>query len=97
MNLSEALEKLKDSRKISKKSWDDKALYLYCSPKTYKDFFNILAPAIKVKHLVICKKGKELIPYMISESDALADDWQQLGDEKIEYEYLKGYNNKETT
>lgn len=86
MNFGQAIEALKENKKVSRESWNGKGIYLkYQSKRTLgipldgEDTGNML-PFIAMKVVGDSKEwgvsSIDLVPWLASQTDMLAEDWQ---------------------
>jgi hypothetical protein len=89
MNFGEALQALKDGKKVERSGWNGRGMYVTLKPG-YPD--GIAANAATAKshnipegttiyyrpYLEMKTVDNQLVPWVISQSDALADDWKIL-------------------
>lgn len=73
MSFSEALEILKKGKKITRKNWNGKGMYL----KIYipSNCEKITQPFIYIKTV-----GCDYIPWVASQSDLLSNDWEVINE-----------------
>lgn len=82
MNFGEALEALKSGKKVERSGWDGKGMYVYYVPAASyvsvtdiaKSQFGSTTPYRA--YLAMKTVNDEVVPWVISQSDALEEDWQ---------------------
>ena len=78
MSFGKGLKKLKEGKKITRKGWNGKGMYLFLSPalgcQMYKKYtekdINDIQPFIVMK-----TADGTLVPWTASQTDILAEDW----------------------
>ena len=86
MNFGEALEKLKDGGKVRRKGWNGKGMFIYYVPKgEYKPCTVIAEQLVNENGLVeygayiaIKTVQGNVVPWLASQTDMLADDWEVI-------------------
>lgn len=80
-----ALAALKDGRKVTREGWNGKGMFLYLVPaasyapgtEVAKEYFNG-ADVPYHAYIAIKTAQEEVVPWVASHSDLLAEDWQVL-------------------
>jgi hypothetical protein len=68
MNFSQALELVKTGRRISRSGWNGKGMYVEIQrPDSHSK--------MTLPYLFMRTAQGDLVPWLISQTDALADDW----------------------
>ena len=78
MNFGDALEALKEGKKVARDGWNGKGMFLFLSPpvgcQMYSKYtgkgINDLQPFIVMK-----TADETLVPWLASQTDVLAEDW----------------------
>ena len=78
MNFGQALEALKEGKKVSREGWNGKGMFLFLSPsmgcQMYKQYtgegINDLQPFVVMK-----TADNTLVPWLASQTDVLSEDW----------------------
>lgn len=68
LNFGEALDYLKKGSKVSRKGWNGKGQYIELQTPTELS-------KMKKPYLFICPVDGELVPWLASQTDLLAEDW----------------------
>ncbi len=66
-----AIEKLEDKKKVSRRGWNGKNMYLEL--QVPDEFSKMSLPYIYMKTV-----GGDLVPWLASQTDILADDWFEV-------------------
>ncbi len=67
-----ALQMLKNGSKVQRTGWNGKGMYVYLVPPT-----NVPSPPpTTLPYIMLKTANNEVVPWTISQTDALADDWQ---------------------
>ncbi len=83
MNFSKALEEMKAGKKLSRKGWNGKGMYVFLL--TGEDIKKAIAPmpdnTIALPSIAMCthdstRRKAVLVGWLASQSDMLADDWE---------------------
>lgn len=84
MNFGKALEKLKEGKKVQRQGWNGKGTFIYYVPKgEYKPCTAIAEQLVNENGLVeygayiaIKTVQGNVVPWLASQADMLAEDWQ---------------------
>lgn len=84
LNFSEALHLLKQGARVSRSGWNGKGMYIYLVPgSTFQTnrppLTTFLGEGVNVTylpHLDMRTANGEFVPWLASQTDILADDWQ---------------------
>lgn len=84
MNFGEALEKLKEGKKVQRQGWNGKGMFIYYVPKgEYKPCTAIAEQLVNENGLVdygayiaIKTVQGNVVPWLASQADMLAEDWE---------------------
>ena len=76
MDFSDALRACKSGEKIQRGGWNGKNMWVKIQVPDENSKMNL-------PYLYMCAVGGELVPWLASQSDLLADDWNVLQDNKI--------------
>ena len=87
MNFGKALEVLKQGRKVTRKGWNGKGMFVFIDPgytcAGYESFTgqknNIINPCFFIKNT-----NKTLSTWVPSVNDCLAEDWYEAVDNNVE-------------
>lgn len=82
MNFSEALEELKEGKKLQREGWNGKGMFIYWVPggeykaqtAAARDTFGDLVPYRG--YIAIKTAQNDVVPWVASQSDILEEDWQ---------------------
>lgn len=77
MNFSEALTLLKKGNRIYRKGWNGKNLWVVIKFPT--------SPISQVPHIYMKTKENEYVPWSASQTDILANDWEIVKKNQMEY------------
>lgn len=74
MNFSKALETLIEKKKVTRKGWNGKGMWL----ELYENFANTPIKDDKIMQPFICMKTAQntYVPWVASQTDMLAGDWE---------------------
>lgn len=86
MNFGQAIEELKNGKKVARNGWNGKGMFLYYVPEgAYKPCTEIAASLVNSKGLVeygayIAMKTAQgnVVPWFASQPDMLSDDWNTV-------------------
>lgn len=81
---STALMYLKDGRRVARKGWNGKGMFLFLVPgSTFKvnrpPLLGIYPEGTEINylpHIAMKTVGGEIVPWLASQTDILAEDWQ---------------------
>ena len=84
MDFGKALEKLKEGKKVRRKGWNGKGMFIYYVPKgEYKPYTEIAEQLVNENGLVeygayiaIKTVQGNVVPWLASQTDILAEDWE---------------------
>ena len=82
MNFGTALELLKVGKRISRKGWNGKGMYLYYVPaNSYKSLTNAAKQEFGDytpygAYIAMKTVQNNVVPWLASQTDVLADDWE---------------------
>jgi hypothetical protein len=89
MNFSQALEELKKGNEIQRSGWNGKGMFLALAYPWYEDGrasasveFNKTYEGVgsSLDNFIVMKTaGNTLVPWLASQTDILAEDWQLVG------------------
>lgn len=71
MNFSDALATLQGGKKIAREGWNGKNQYLQIQTPDENS-------KMKKPYIYICPVDGELVPWVASQTDLLADDWMRI-------------------
>ena len=71
MNFGQAIEKLKEGKKVARKGWNGKGMWIKIQVPTEKSKMTL--PYIYMK-----TADDNLVPWLASQTDMLAEDWEVL-------------------
>ncbi|MFT3708051.1 MAG: DUF2829 domain-containing protein [Archangium sp.] len=77
MNFGQALEALKQGQKVARRGWNGKGMWLALQVPDQHSRMSL--PYIYMK-----SADDKLVPWLASQTDVLADDWEQLAAERAE-------------
>ncbi|PEM65292.1 hypothetical protein CN613_25445 [Bacillus pseudomycoides] len=91
MNFGQAIEALKQGKKVARKGWNGKGMFLYYVPSaSYPPSTDIAKEAFGGQNVpygaYIAMKTAQgnVVPWLASQTDVLAEDWEVIGDRKKE-------------
>lgn len=82
MNISTAVSAMRDDKKVARKNWNGKGMYLYIVPgasyltktEIAKEEFGETAPYRE--YIAMKTVDNEVVPWTASQTDILAEDWE---------------------
>jgi len=81
MNFGEALHELKAGRKVARKGWNGKGIFIEL--QTPNDNIKMIGSYIFINSLGVKTENeaavKTIVPWLPSQTDMLADDWEDVG------------------
>lgn len=82
INFGEAIEALKQGKKVARINWNGKNMYLQLAPvgvATLKEEGDLDHTLVKtLPHIVMKTVDNEFIPWLASQTDILSEDWQVI-------------------
>lgn len=72
MNFSQALMALKKGQQICRKGWNGKGMFIMLQKTTAKS-------KMTLPYIFMSTADGDLVPWVASQSDLLADDWEMIG------------------
>ncbi len=87
MDFSSALKLLEDGAKVQRSGWNGKGMFLFLICGNAWEFTTDVSGVDGIDTLpFICMKTatNELVPWLASQTDVLANDWNVLFDEEID-------------
>lgn len=83
MNFSDALNAIKDGKKVSREGWNGKGMFLFLVPgSTFTvnraPLLGIYPPGTEIKyhaHVDMKTAQGDIVPWLCSQTDMLANDW----------------------
>ena len=80
MNFGQALESLKDGKKVSRDGWNAKGLWIELqtpteTSKMTRPYIYMTCPKGSTNHFGVQERDFELVPWLPSQTDILAEDW----------------------
>lgn len=86
MTFGQALEALKAGKKVSRKGWNGKGMFLFYNPgsdvtvsegRPLASAFPVGTPARMLPYIMMktVAPGLELVPWLASQTDMLSEDW----------------------
>lgn len=77
MNFSMALEALKEGERVARSGWNGKGMFLFIVKNwTYTDGRQDNYP--NLPFIAMKTAGNEVVPWLASQTDILAEDWTEL-------------------
>lgn len=88
MNFSEALHLVKNNERVQRPSWNGKGMFIFLVPGSEFEvnrppLLGIYPPGTKIKyqaHIDMKTAQGYVVPWVASQSDLLADDWERYTD-----------------
>jgi hypothetical protein len=75
MTFSQALDRIKDGRQVVRSGWNGKNMFLFYVPVwTYTDGKQDNYP--NLPFIAMKTAGETVVPWLASQTDILADDWE---------------------
>ena len=78
MKFGQAIEALKQGKKVAREGWNGKGMYLiYASPVAH----NLETPFVydsELPLILLKTAGYMYVPWLASQTDILAEDWQEV-------------------
>jgi hypothetical protein len=86
MNFGDALALLKDGHRVARRGWNGKGMFLYLVPGstfmvTRPPLLGIYPPGTVVNyhaHIDMKTAQDTVVPWLASQTDVLAEDWEQV-------------------
>jgi hypothetical protein len=90
VDFSDALRAVKDGARIARAGWNGKGMWVAYSPGFSLPEYQVFSPAVKaflnkdgadghfLPYLMICSVDGSFVPWLASQTDLLADDWEIL-------------------
>lgn len=82
LNFGQALDAVKQGKKIAREGWNGKGMFLYYVPANEYDALTVIAkeafPSGKVPYsayLAMKTAQENVVPWLASQTDVLAEDW----------------------
>ncbi len=89
MNFGQAIEALKQGKKVARKGWNGKGMFLYYVPSaSYPPSTDIAKEAFSGQdvpygaYIAMKTAQGNVVPWLASQTDVLAEDWEVIGVEK---------------
>ena len=83
MNFSTALDALKQGAKVQRQNWNGKGMWLIIIPKGGVGYATIDNEDWAIESFIAMKTADDkLVPWLASQTDILADDWQVCFDDE---------------
>ncbi len=89
MNFGQAIEALKQRKKVARKGWNGKGMFLYYVPSaSYPPSTDIAKEAFSGQdvpygvYIAMKTAQGNVVPWLASQTDVLAEDWEVIGVEK---------------
>ena len=86
LNFGQAIEALKDGKKVARNGWNGKGMFLYYVPENaYPAITKIAKESFPDRDVPYCAYiamktvQNNVVPWLASQSDVLAEDWIVLG------------------
>lgn len=84
MTFSEALAQVKDGRRVCRSGWNGKGMFIFLVPGSHfkvnrEPLLSILGPGTGVDyhgHIDMRTATGQIVPWVASQTDMLADDWR---------------------
>ena len=71
MNFGQAIEEMKKGSRVTREGWNGKGMWVALqTPDAHSK--------MRLPYIYMCPVSKELVPWVASQSDMLADDWQVI-------------------
>jgi len=71
MNFGQAIEEMKKGSQVTREGWNGKGMWVALqTPDAHSK--------MRRPYIYMCPVSKELVPWVASQSDMLADDWQVI-------------------
>lgn len=86
MNFGQAIELLKDGKRVTREGWNGKGMFLFLVPgSTFRvnrpPLLGIYPPDTEINyrsHIDMKTAQGDVVPWVCSQSDMLAEDWQVI-------------------
>lgn len=86
MNFSEALDAIKAGRRVARSGWNGKGMFVFLVPGSVfkvnrEPLLSILGEGTEVRyhgHIDMRTADGMIVPWLASQTDLLADDWQTV-------------------
>ncbi len=76
MNIGEAIEEMRKGRRVSRRGWNGKDMFLmYVSDKGWTLLFGNTTDIKLAPFIVMKTADNRYVPWLASQTDILADDW----------------------
>lgn len=87
MNFSDALTRLKNGQCVAREGWNGKNMFIFLVPGSHFEvsrppllgIFPEGTPIDYHAHVDMRTANGQIVPWLCSQTDLLADDWQQVG------------------
>lgn len=77
MDFGKALENLKQGKKVARKGWNGKGMYLrYIDNRNYKIHENFTDGCAELSFIAMKTADNRIVPWLASQTDMLAEDWE---------------------
>ena len=91
MNFSEALERIKTGGKVSRSGWNGKEMFIFLvqgskfvvNRMPLIEMYNEGTEVTYQPHIDMRTADKSVVPWLASQSDLLADDWEIVSSNKL--------------
>jgi hypothetical protein len=74
LNFGDALEALKEGKKVCRKGWNGKGMWIHLQVPDAHSKMNL-------PYIYISTVDQKLVPWLASQTDILANDWQVVSEE----------------
>jgi len=88
LNFSKALEALKNGHKIARFGWNGKGMWLYLIEASDYELKKDI-PFDSLAWIGMKTADNKFVPWLASQSDLLAEDWETVGNQGITVDELK--------
>ena len=84
MNFGQALEALKQDKRVERKGWNGKGMFLFLIKNDRWDFscnrseWNNIWGTIKSDFIAMKTADGHVVPWLASQTDMLAEDWEEV-------------------
>jgi hypothetical protein len=77
MDFGKALEELKQGKKVARKGWNGKGMYLrYIDNRNYKIHEDFTDGCAELSFIAMKTADNRIVPWLASQTDILAEDWE---------------------
>ncbi|PEJ48395.1 hypothetical protein COM34_14085 [Bacillus wiedmannii] len=103
MNFGQAIEALKQGKKVARKGWNGKEMFLYYVPSaSYPPSTDIAKEAFGGQdvpygaYIAMKTAQGNIVPWLVSQTDMLVEDWEVIDGEKQDRTFTDYINDKLT-